>query len=386
MELLLNVDAVSSDQNLRSLRRLYDTIESHIRSLKSLVMDSTSYGALLCPVLLNKLPPDIRLIINRKVASSKLNMDHLLKAFEEELEAREQASDSTYSQPRRNYDKGRHTPTSALVFKAQESAAGMTCCYCQQPHSSLSCTSVTSVGARKQILKTSSRCFNRLRKGHLSRNCRSSRKCQKCKGRHHTSICGVQDQHEASHQPATLSLAQPSATTSTTRLDPAAPTYTPTLTMNALYPDNQKTVLLQTARSILHNPSNPAASLEVRLLLDTGSQKSYITERARSLLSLESKGEQHLSIATFGSDREQTKVCPIVHVGMQLRDYPSMALSLYVVPTICEPLISQPINVCMVQNPGLMGRLQVDVLIGSDYYWDLVFAGVMGGLQLFIPS
>ena len=117
MELLLNIEAVPLDQNLKALRRLYDTTESHIRSLKSLGVHSTSYGALLSSVLLKKLPPDIRLIVSRKVASSELDMDSLLQAFEEELAARERASNSSHSQPRRNHDRGQRIPTSALLSK-----------------------------------------------------------------------------------------------------------------------------------------------------------------------------------------------------------------------------------------------------------------------------
>ena len=58
MELLLKVETVS-DQNLKSLRQLYDTVESQIQSLKALGIDSASYGALLCPVLLHKLKSDV---------------------------------------------------------------------------------------------------------------------------------------------------------------------------------------------------------------------------------------------------------------------------------------------------------------------------------------
>ena len=132
MVLLLNVEAVPSDQNVKALRRLYDTIKSHIRSLKSLGVESASYGALLSSVLLNKLPPDICLIVSRKVASSELDMDSLIKAFEEELAARERASNSSYSQPHWTHDRRQHTPTSALLSKAPESGSGVTCCYCQQ--------------------------------------------------------------------------------------------------------------------------------------------------------------------------------------------------------------------------------------------------------------
>lgn len=67
-----------------------------------------------------------------------------------------------------------------------------------------------------------------------------------------------------------------------------------------------------------------------------------------------------------------------------------MPLSLYVVPTICEPVVSQPITAVIQQNPKLReldladfshgsSSLQVDVLIGSDYYWELVTGGICRG-------
>ena len=57
METLLSIKAITFEQNVRSLRRLHDDVESHIRGLKSLGVAPESYGALLSPVLLNKLTP-----------------------------------------------------------------------------------------------------------------------------------------------------------------------------------------------------------------------------------------------------------------------------------------------------------------------------------------
>ena len=73
------------------------------------------------------------------------------------------------------------------------------------------------------------------------------------------------------------------------------------------------------------------------------------------------------------------KVCPIVGVGMCLNGYPPMVLKLYVMPTICEPLVEQPIAACVKQYPHLAGLnladsahvgsdMPVDMLIGADYY------------------
>ena len=62
MDLLLNLEPVSAAHQLRNLPRLHDSVETHVRSLKSLGVDSKTYGTLLASVLLNKLPQELRLI------------------------------------------------------------------------------------------------------------------------------------------------------------------------------------------------------------------------------------------------------------------------------------------------------------------------------------
>ena len=51
MDALLNAEAVVS-HNVKSLRRLFDFVETHVRSLKSLGVTSDSYGGILASVLL----------------------------------------------------------------------------------------------------------------------------------------------------------------------------------------------------------------------------------------------------------------------------------------------------------------------------------------------
>ena len=147
---------------------------------------------------------------------------------------------------------------------------------------------------------------------------------------------------------------------------------------------NSQVVLLQTAKAVIKNPDKAKVSVEVRLLFDGGSQKSYLSKRARDLLKLEACSEQALSIATFGSPTGRRKVCPIVNVKLQCsKGYPDMSLCLYVVPTICEPLVSQPITTCVQSHPHLLAleladtsdtgsSLPIDLLVRSDYYWELV--------------
>ena len=90
MEALLQLIAVTSSTNLKNLR-LYDTVESHVRGLKSLRISATSYGSLLSSVLINKLPLEFQLIIRTTVTGENWELDMLLQIVEMEISARERS-------------------------------------------------------------------------------------------------------------------------------------------------------------------------------------------------------------------------------------------------------------------------------------------------------
>ena len=58
------------------------------------------------------------------------------------------------------------------------------------------------------------------------------------------------------------------------------------------------------------------------------------------------------------------------------------------IPTICEPLVGKPISMYVRQHPHLLGQeladfsstalnMPIDILIGSDYYWQLVTGSIL---------
>ncbi len=225
--------------------------------------------------------------------------------------------------------------------------------------------------ARQQILKNLGRCFNGLVKGHVGKKCRSSPQCQR---RHHPSIC---EQNASAGHGDTLSPEESTDTNvSVSTLNPEAPPFISNSTTSAVCSTNVKSVLLQTAQAVTYNLQSLETRVDLRILLDSGSQRSYVTERARRKLNLAPDGKQKLSIAAFGSARGAPQVCLIVSVGILLKGYPSITMSLFIVLMICEPLVSQPINVCVNQTPKLAGleladwadhndRLELDILIGA---------------------
>ena len=75
-------------------------------------------------------------------------------------------------------------------------------------------------------------------------------------------------------------------------LNPTAPSFGPTTT--TMYTRSNQTVLLQMAKAVAVNPDDTTRSMEVYIILDNGSQKSYITSRIKKLLRLRTLGKRPL--------------------------------------------------------------------------------------------
>ena len=102
MDALLNLEAVTSHSNFKSLRYILDQIESHIRSLKSLGIPSESYGSLLSSMLMSKLPQELRLIVSRTISDGEWNFEEVMAVIEKEIDARERAG-ATFVTTARNH-------------------------------------------------------------------------------------------------------------------------------------------------------------------------------------------------------------------------------------------------------------------------------------------
>ena len=88
MQALLDLPNPSSD--MTELRRFYDSVENHIRGLSSLGKSQESYGALLIPIILGKLPMEIRHNLAREHSNPEWTIDELRGAILKEIQILEQ--------------------------------------------------------------------------------------------------------------------------------------------------------------------------------------------------------------------------------------------------------------------------------------------------------
>ena len=89
----------------------------------------------------------------------------------------------------------------------------------------------------------------------------------------------------------------------TSNLNPEAQPFT--MLNSTLQHDSNQTILLQTITVTVFNPSNPGLCEEVKFILDSGSQQSYITQELKRRMVLKSQGRKSMSIVTFGSTVEK---------------------------------------------------------------------------------
>ena len=89
MESLLKIDKIRSVTNIKGLRMLYTHVENCIRNLKALKLDTAGYGSLLIPILKDRLPGEINVIISQQFCGQVWSLDKVMEYFGYELKAQE---------------------------------------------------------------------------------------------------------------------------------------------------------------------------------------------------------------------------------------------------------------------------------------------------------
>ena len=139
---------------------------------------------------------------------------------------------------------------------------------------------------------------------------------------------------------------------------------------------------MQTALVEASNP-NETTFMETRLLLDTGSQRSYITKDLSEKLSLREVGKETLTVYTFENKKPKEITTPIVDVGLKTTNGETLTIRASVVPHITGTVQRSPINSKQrkkLQNefrlsdtlPNSIQSSKLGLLIGNDYYQDIV--------------
>ena len=216
----------------------------------------------------------------------------------------------------------------------------------QPPHSHDDCRIHATVEARKQRLLELHRCYRCLSTGHISSACTKARKCRHCNraDHHNTAIC-------AQRRPAGGSQHQQSShrtdQSGTTPVKPVSSSVASCQHLHSL-PVPVGQVRLMTA--IAHVRSCSGTSMPVRILLDSGSQPTFVSTAVAEHLKLTTTRQEHLMVSTFAGKQPFHLKTNIVKFDLQLRDGSYFAMEANVLPKITDRSHSA--------QPYLTGRLR----------------------------
>eukprot|EP00794_Sanderia_malayensis_P012188 gene12188-biopygen9724 len=333
------------ERNVTKLRLLYDKVETHFRGLEAQEVDQTSYSSIVVPVILDKIPENVRYNMIRSSSSDHLewNMKEMLTALERELVIREshtspfKSSQGTGSQQERGW----------LRPKREQGLEG----------------TANALLATKNFKK---KCVFCLEEDHVPEDCQ--------KGKHHAAIC-------FKLKPKPIS-APASGEESETPLNPAANAWVGCT-------GSGERVALQTALASV----NGNRESRVRVLFDSGSHKSFIWAKAVDRLGLRPMRRESLSVRAFGSGETDVKMRDVVKIALApLGQGKSVSVECFVVDDI-SCIANEHLEVVKKDFSHLnkiwfsdVSRneevLTVDVLIGADELWSFQDGEIIrGGLM-----
>ena len=393
---LLNLEGKES-LDKGSLRILFNKVKTHVRSLQVLGVNAEQYSIFLVPIVLSKLTHSLR----KEWGKCKKDDDivTLLEFIEEEIRSLEEARqvENAFT-PEREHRPARkplenrnniyrppgrsnYSPSTATALHASSGTAQKWCAYCQnRDHTTQTCGKLercTSLEVRN-FLTSQRLCFCCMKKGHSLMQChqRSTLFCEKCKAKnHHTFL------HEDRPQPQrnnTASQQKPSQTAD--MKDAENKTGINLSTVSTSSPITK--VLFQTANAYLTDEAHQRH--KVKVVFDPCSDHSYVTTAASSNVNLRSH-EETLEIKGYNGRSEGFKVYKVRHAVIESITRPNTRRSVNLVETdrICASIHREAIPHDFLECQYLRGldlaedyssssEDEIDVLIGLDFYWDLV--------------
>ena len=191
MQALLNIPTLTN--SLTSIRQFHDTIENHMRGLSALGKSEETYGDLLIPIILGKLPAELQRNLAReqnngtwtiilkeiRIMEASNSINNQTKAFEElNLPSMTTLFHTKVNSPTPVLPHTPSTPGKSEPLYV----------YCNGKHYPTTCKVITDPQKRYECVKRANRCFNCLGRHRVSM-CKSQTRCLTCQRKHHTSIC-----------------------------------------------------------------------------------------------------------------------------------------------------------------------------------------------------
>jgi len=373
-------------ESASQLRKLYDSILGHIKSLETLGQSPNAWGSLLIHLIISKLDRDtVRQweieSPRSEVATIKTLLDFLQTRFRM-LEAIESSSSLKYlSEVKATVGMKR----GAIKSTSFAALVQFQCYYCKQNHTIYRCQAFIKLSVAERIkyisdLKHCKTCLHT----HLGEKCKG-RRCAKC-GQAHNSLLHLHrsDKIEKSDEQGISSINTPaqierSREGDTAKLIAQSPSPSITINTQSYICNNNNQILLSTA--IVYAYNYLQQPILCRVLLDSGSQNNFITESLAQQLRLKRK---KITCSVYGISNSNQSVSYQVSTKLKSRvsDY-EVNLNFLVLPKLTSQIPLLPISHSNIKipeditlaDPSFDTPQRIDMLLGAEIFFDLMSTG-----------
>ncbi|KAI8440876.1 hypothetical protein MSG28_009178 [Choristoneura fumiferana] len=347
-------------ESYQSIRKIIDTFAKNLRALDTLGEPTASWDTLIIYIMSTKLDPRTLREWEEYKSDAKTIK---LKQFTSFLKNRADLLETLYMS-----NNSPSTSAKADKYKSAEHYKGLAaftqtnqthytlnkyiCPLCKQNHRIYRCDQFLgqSVNERADSVRKLKLCENCLRPGHQARVCRLG-PCMKCSQRHNTTLHpDTPLQSNEAHVVGATSLS----------VEPTG------------------RVLLSTA--LIHMYDRDNHRHEVKALLDSGSQASFMTDSLLHKLKLNHTQVQSSVVGINNTVSKITKRCN-AFIESRTNSYKTY-ISFLILPniaTLCNNQVSVPkLNIptqVVLADPEYFNPSSIDILLGADIFWDLLEHG-----------
>ncbi|UYV79909.1 hypothetical protein LAZ67_18001024 [Cordylochernes scorpioides] len=323
-DLLQNVIQNVRAEGKMSVVKLYDRLETQLQALETLGVARDKFAAMLYPLVESALPEDTLRVWERSQytvsgrgvqdkltqlmtflktevkCESRVNMAKAAFKIDNNQDAKDDRSNRK-SLSKKNTGSKMPTATDLADTTQIANTTQMrnNCIFCGNGHPSQECNSGQRMHLpeKKDKAKGKNVCFWCLLPGHGFKKCRIKPRCPVCGGKHYPIMCPTLEAQKTSHlQKAELKVSRESPATKQETANQFTSTTLNNATVGGVY--------LQT---LIVKISRPKGKHNVRVLLDCGSQRSYISKRMVDALGLKRVQQVTLTHNLFGGGEIRQK-------------------------------------------------------------------------------
>ncbi|XP_037826677.1 uncharacterized protein LOC119614634 [Lucilia sericata] len=393
LKILFNLKASHSESG-NSLKQLQRDINSCISILKLYNIDVGSWDPIFVFICTSKLPENTLTLWEQQLKDKTsipkwLELDEFLTNRYRTLESVSEIRGSSSS--KNNDPKPQNMSISNSNKKIHSFQTNVSLPKCQlcpkEEHTIRKCPKFLKMSYQQRLneIKKESMCLNCFSKTHSVRNCTSKHTCFKCKKRHNTLLHKEDDNSNSFHHgPSSSSTLNPtSAAFSPSNSGPIQSINTSTSgQVQSCFASNSTSVLLGTAWvNILHL----GTKYQVRALIDSGSEGTFISERLLNTHKLPSHPTNaQISGLNNTISAKVQRQCSLV-LGSNMDSDIAIPITALVVPHLSNNLPSQnysfsrfsSIPNIQLADPKFYSSSKIDMLIGGDIFPMIVRSGII---------